>query len=359
MNYLLKNQKLKLIKTHLQTNLLSFSSMASFSNIFNKKKNQNSFYCLTKNRSFSYSFEDQKLIRNFLQTLDLEIEKHSNVLNLSTETDLNKMVLKQVQVSSDFYMQKGLMESYLHSYVLLQLLKQGFSSALEGPNSLAFRNFISEYKLYFSNTHFNTHFILVNERPILFKLLFENLTELDLIKESQKNGNDPLYVFECLIQNVTLDSKEQALFFGTPSDINTTKPLIIDSISSSLETKTSSLNEIMFSSLPATDFLLNSFGFLIITILSGAVLLRDRLMKLLILMEVLFLILIIGFTLQHESLFMSPDSTGFGILLIALAACEAVLGLSLIIMRTRVLATYLTTKTNIFIKFIKNKFKIL
>lgn len=86
------------------------------------------------------------------------------------------------------------------------------------------------------------------------------------------------------------------------------------------------------------EYLFQLLSHISLFILVNAFIYRDRVIKLLFLIEVLFLIIIIGLTFGKSLLFYIAGNIVYSLILLAVAACEAVLGLSLVILRTRILS---------------------
>ena len=87
-------------------------------------------------------------------------------------------------------------------------------------------------------------------------------------------------------------------------------------------------------------FFLLTFCTLVLSyILIHAILLRASFIKLLLILELFFLIIIFGFLSNTDLLFATLYNVPLVFCLIAIAACEAVVGLALLILRTRILTT--------------------
>lgn len=70
-----------------------------------------------------------------------------------------------------------------------------------------------------------------------------------------------------------------------------------------------------------------------------AIIVRAPFIKLLLILEFLFLIILFGFITTKSILFATASNLAMALCLIAIAACEAVLGLALLILRTRIFTT--------------------
>ena len=355
MSLIIKNKNV-ITKLPFKNTKMSFSSLNL--TFFQKKKKNKSFFCLSHNFYFSsYNLVAQKKIQMFKHLIDTELEKHTSFCEVQALE--NELTLH----NDGYLLTEYVTESHNFSAVFLSWLKDSFATSGVEPRSVEFIDFLDTYKSYFLYMHYRTCNLteVLRERPVLALLLLDSLTEIDLINLSLKQGNNPLNVFDILVQNITLDPSEYASFMYYPEIIHltdTNQNMLSENVQVPLFVEKNNVDDLTLSFGLTKDFLLNSFGLLLIMILGGAIVLRDRLMKLLILLEILFLIIIIGFTLQQELIYMTTEPINMGILFIALAACEAVLGLSIIIIRTRVLTTYLTIQSTNFIKYTKNKLKI-
>lgn len=130
------------------------------------------------------------------------------------------------------------------------------------------------------------------------------------------------------------------MLYGTT---NTSSSLVLDE-SYIIPIDSSTIESSLYVNLSDKLFFLSSFILLFLSIMFSLISGRTSYMKFLFALELLILVCILGFTLYQSGVCYLAGQINLALCLIAVAACESVLGLALFIIRRRITYTKLQDK---------------
>lgn len=226
-------------------------------------------------------------------------------------------------------------------------------------NATLFQKFLQPYQDRVLGSNYFYYSSVFNLKPLLAKLASGTLTEKDLYQISLETDKDFSTILEQLLSlPQALQPKEKVINLLNLDNTNSSFPSLHQVVLTESNEKQLPLPldlSLYSTHLETKEFIICLISGLFFMTLGGCLCLRDRLMKVLILLEVLLLGIVVGFTIVKSLEYQAAGQLVIAILILSLAACEAVLGLSAIISRTRVLATFLTTTSTKVVNYLKKK----